>query len=96
MVSFSGNDAVMWLGPLPVGGFPISFIVVIAIYIVMHILLTKTALGRSIYRVGGNPEAARLSGINSANVLTFCHTPVRFRQPGWHRIHRSFRYLQRR
>ena len=68
MVSFSGNDAVMWRG------FPISFIVVIAIYIVMHVLLTKTALGRSIYCVGGNPEAARLSGINSANVLTFCYT----------------------
>ncbi len=40
----------------------------------MHVLLTKTALGRSIYCVGGNPEAARLSGINSANVLTFCYT----------------------
>ena len=39
-----------------------------------NILLTKTALGRSIYCVGGNPEAARLSGINSANVLTFCYT----------------------
>ena len=74
MVSFSGNDAVMWLGSATLGGFPISFIVVIAIYIVMHVLLTKTALGRSIYCVGGNPEAARLSGINSANVLTFCYT----------------------
>ena len=40
----------------------------------MHIFLTKTTLGRSIYCVGGNPEAARLSGINSANVLTFCYT----------------------
>ena len=74
MVSFSGNNTVMWLGSKTFGGFPVSFIVVIAIYIVMHILLTKTALGRSIYCVGGNPEAARLSGINSANVLTFCYT----------------------
>lgn len=74
MVSFSGNDAVMWLGSKTFGGFPVSFIVVIVIYIIMHILLTKTALGRSIYCVGGNPEAARLSGINSANVLTFCYT----------------------
>ena len=74
MVSFSGNDAVMWLGSSTVGGFPVSFIVVLVIYVIMHILLTKTALGRSIYCVGGNPEAARLSGINSANVLTFCYT----------------------
>ena len=28
MVSFSGNDAVMWLGSATLGGFPISFIVV--------------------------------------------------------------------
>ena len=49
MVSFSGNDAVMWLGSSTVAGFPVSFIVVLVIYVIMHILLTKTALGRSIY-----------------------------------------------
>ena len=97
MVSFSGNDRCYVARPATVGGFPISFIVVIAIYIVMHVLLTKTALGRSIYCVGGNPEAARLSGINSANVLTFCYTLSRLHGcSGRHRIHRSFRYLQRR
>ena len=68
------TNAVMWLGSSTVAGFPVSFIVVLVIYVIMHILLTKTALGRSIYCVGGNPEAARLSGINSANVLTFCYT----------------------
>ena len=74
MVSFSGFDGFMWLGSYTIGGFPVSFVVVIAIYIVMHILLTRTALGRSIYCVGGNLEATRLSGINSANVLVFCYT----------------------
>lgn len=64
---------VMALGSVTIGGFPISFIVVIIIYIIMHILLTRTALGRSIYCAGGNMEATRLSGINSANVLTFCY-----------------------
>lgn len=73
MVSFSGINGVMWLGSATVGGFPISFIVVLVIYVIMHILLTRTSLGRSIYCCGGNPEAARLSGINSANVLTFCY-----------------------
>ena len=74
MISFSGIDGVMWLGSATIGGFPVSFIVVIIIYVVMHILLTRTALGRSIYCAGGNMEATRLSGINSANVLTFCYT----------------------
>ena len=73
MVSFSGINGVMWLGSATVGGFPVSFIVVLVIYVIMHILLTRTSLGRSIYCCGGNPEAARLSGINSANVLTFCY-----------------------
>ncbi|MCD8355678.1 MAG: ABC transporter permease [Clostridia bacterium] len=66
-------NSVMWLGTATVGGFPIGYIVIIVIYIIMHIMLTRTALGRSIYCAGGNPEATRLSGINSANVLTFCY-----------------------
>lgn len=72
---------VTWLGSatlpgtIPVlGGFPISFLLVLVIFVIMGVFLTKTALGRSIYCVGGNAEAARLSGIRSANVLTFCYT----------------------
>ena len=74
MIAFSNRDVdgVLALGSATIAGFPVSFVVVIVIYIIMHILLTRTSLGRSIYCVGGNPEATRLSGINSANVLTFC------------------------
>ena len=67
-------DSVQWLGLTTIGGFPVSFIVVIVLYVIMHIFLSKTALGRSIYCAGGNMEATRLSGINTANVLTFCYT----------------------
>ena len=67
-------ETVQWLGLSDVGGFPVSFIVVIILYIVMHVFLSRTALGRSIYCAGGNMEATRLSGINTANVLTFCYT----------------------
>ncbi len=66
--------SVQWLGLTTIGGFPVSFIVVIVLYVVMHVFLSKTALGRSIYCAGGNMEATRLSGINTANVLTFCYT----------------------
>lgn len=72
---------VTWLGSatLPnsvpiLGGFPVSFILVMIIFAVMGVFLSKTALGRSVYCVGGNAESARLSGIRSANVLTFCYT----------------------
>ena len=74
MISFSnrGVDGIMWLGSATIKGFPISFLVVILIYVLMHIMLTRTSLGRSIYCAGGNMEATRLSGINADNVLTFC------------------------
>ena len=66
-------NGVMALGSATIGGFPVSFIVVVVIYVIMHILLTRTSLGRSIYCAGGNMEATRLSGINAPNVLTFCY-----------------------
>lgn len=42
--------------------------IVVAIY---HFLTTKTVLGRHIYAVGGNPEAATLSGIDVRKVTLF-------------------------
>jgi len=71
-------NGVAWLGSATIipslgGGIPVCFILVIILYVIMHIFLSRTALGRSIYCAGGNMEATRLSGINSANVLTFCY-----------------------
>lgn len=54
-------------------GIPVSFLAMLVLFVVVHVLLTRTALGRAIYSVGGNPEATRLSGINTDNVLTFVY-----------------------
>ena len=81
-----GVDALMWIGGSSIGttrnadgtvnfpGIPVSFILVIIVFILFDIFLKKSALGRQIYCCGGNPEAARLSGIPSKNVLTFVYT----------------------
>ncbi|WP_082865757.1 sugar ABC transporter permease [Paenibacillus crassostreae] len=42
--------------------FPIIFVIVLAI--IFYIISTKTTFGRHIYAIGGNIEAARLSGIH--------------------------------
>jgi ribose transport system permease protein len=55
-------------------GFPLAFLVVIVIFIIFHLFLTRSALGRKIFCVGGNPEATRLAGINSDNVLIAVYT----------------------
>lgn len=44
-------------------GIPYAFLIMIAATVVGHILLTKTRWGRSVYAVGGNREASRLSGL---------------------------------
>ncbi|WP_047152676.1 ABC transporter permease [Aneurinibacillus tyrosinisolvens] len=65
---------IQYLGNSFVGPIPISFLLVIAVYVAFHYLLTRTAIGRYIYAVGGNPEAARLSGINVDKVLVIVYT----------------------
>lgn len=43
---------------------PTGFIVLILVAIIAHIILTKTKMGRYIFAIGSNMEAARLSGVN--------------------------------
>lgn len=45
-------------------GLPLPLLYVIAVYAVAFYWLRYTAVGRAIYAVGGNPNAARLSGID--------------------------------
>ncbi|MDQ0857076.1 hypothetical protein [Bacillus sp. V2I10] len=45
-------------------GIPIPFITVILLAVVFHFIVKKTVFGRQVYAIGGNPEAAVLSGIN--------------------------------
>lgn len=59
-VNFLGSS----LGPIPV---PIVMMAIAGI--VCAFILNKTVLGRSMYAIGGNPEAARLSGLPVKKVL---------------------------
>ncbi|NMC30648.1 MAG: sugar ABC transporter permease [Pelolinea sp.] len=45
-------------------GLSWTFVIVLAVTFVYHFITTQTVLGRYIYAVGGNPEAAELSGID--------------------------------
>ncbi|MEG1255610.1 ABC transporter permease [Clostridium sp.] len=67
-------QSIQYLGSKSVFGIPISFVLVIVVFIVFSIFLNKTAQGRYIYAVGGNKEAARLSGINVDKTLVLVYT----------------------
>jgi ribose transport system permease protein len=58
-----------WLGNGSLYGIPNPILLMILLYVAAHIVMTRTSVGRYIYAVGGNPEAARLSGVPVFGVL---------------------------
>lgn len=52
----------------PFLGVPPAAIIMLVLFVVFLFVSRKTAFGRSVYAVGGNPQAAFLSGINVARV----------------------------
>ncbi len=50
-------------------GVPVSVLIMITIFILGIILLNRTVFGRCVYGIGGNVEAARLSGVNIKAVI---------------------------
>lgn len=64
-VSFLGGN----LGPIPV-----PIIVMVIAGVLAAFVLNRTVIGRSMYAVGGNYEAARMSGIPVRRVLTVVYT----------------------
>jgi len=63
--AFIGNDSVL--------GVPWLVIIAVAVIAISWFILRRTVMGVQIYSVGGNPEAARLSGIKVWKVLLFVY-----------------------
>ncbi|GHV73762.1 sugar ABC transporter permease [Spirochaetia bacterium] len=60
------------IGAGRIGGIiPIPALILILVFLVNFVILNYTRFGRSVYAVGGNADAARLSGINVAKVKMF-------------------------
>jgi inositol transport system permease protein len=57
-----------WWGQGRIGPVPVPVIIFVAFAILAHIVLRYTRYGRQVYAIGGNPEAARLSGLNVRRV----------------------------
>jgi len=65
--------ALPWLGQGRSFGVPNTVILLAVLYVVAHVFMTRTKLGRYIYAVGGNEEAARLSGVPVRGVTVFVY-----------------------
>lgn len=66
-------DYFNFIGQGFIAGIPVVVIVAAVLAVIAHIVLTKTAFGRAVYALGGNPETARLSGINVPGVTAWVY-----------------------
>lgn len=62
------NQAYSFIGQGTIGPVPMPIVVFLGLAALAHFILKKTSFGRSVYALGGNTEAARLSGINIARI----------------------------
>lgn len=68
------SDSFIYLGAGYLGPFPLPVIIMLILALLMHYILTRTTFGRYVFAIGGNEEAARLSGINISRVKLVVYT----------------------
>ena len=67
-----------WWGQGKIGPVPIPVIIFLAAAALAHVTLRYTRYGRQVYAVGGNPEAARLSGLNVNRIVASVYVIMGF------------------
>nr|WP_254596721.1 ribose ABC transporter permease [Burkholderia aenigmatica] len=67
------NLSFAWIGNASVLGVPVLAIIALAVILISWFILRRTVLGIWIYALGGNPAAARLSGIKVSLILLFVY-----------------------
>ena len=55
--------AFFWLGQGHVGSIPVPVLVALAVAGILYLLMSRTPFGRYVYAIGGNEEAAAMSGV---------------------------------
>ena len=68
-------ESFMWLGRgSTLMRIPVAVVLTAILYLIAHLAMTRTVFGRYVYAVGGNREAARLSGVSVLGVLILVYT----------------------
>ncbi|MER2106149.1 MAG: ABC transporter permease [Solibacillus sp.] len=69
------SDSFNSIGSGYIGGvLPAPVLYLIILLVICYLIMNKTKLGRYMYAVGGNPQAAKFSGINIKRVKFFAYT----------------------
>jgi ribose transport system permease protein len=68
------SDMFKKLGQGYLGPVPIPIIIMLLVYAIFFIILKYTVFGRNVYMIGGNKEAAHLTGIKVVSRLVWVYT----------------------
>ena len=60
------------------GGIPTPLVWVVVVVLIYSFITSKTVLGRHFYIVGGNKEAARMSGVNTSKIMFLAYLNMAF------------------
>ena len=60
------------------GGIPTPLVWVVLVVLIYSFITSKTTVGRHFYVVGGNKEAARMSGVNTRRIMFFAYLNMAF------------------
>ena len=67
-----------WWGQGRILSVPVPVIIFLVAAVIAHVVLSYTRYGRQVYAVGGNPEAARLAGVNVNFVIASVYVIMGF------------------
>ena len=63
-----------WIGTGDILGIPMPVVLLGLVFLISWIVLSSTRFGRHIYAAGGNPHAAKVSGINVSRIQLLVYT----------------------
>ncbi len=62
-----------WIGNKSLWFIPWMVIIALGIIALFHFITRKTVFGMRVYAIGGNPQAAKFTGINSARIIVLVY-----------------------
>lgn len=73
LINVMKAESFNWVGSSRLLGIPIPVYILAACFVFTYIVLNKTVYGRHLYCVGGNREAAKLSGIRVKKIIIIAY-----------------------
>jgi len=70
---FNDSPQFLFIGNGAIAGIPLTIYILVAMFLLFYYLLQKTQFGRFVYAIGGNEEAAKLSGVGIVKMKMLIH-----------------------